>query len=188
MFIENFQDTYERPSTPETLKTIRQKYDESLRDYLTYFYNTRNAIPYIQDIEIINAFCDGVSDIKIVEEIALKKPKMVVDLLVVTDVCIEASEARARLLKSQGNGTSRKKQDREVNTPDRGDRKDRGDRGYRGKQSSEQKEKRPLRRPDDAEKWCEIYRTSGHDLNECKIFLDQKKAPPPPTLMPQEPG
>jgi hypothetical protein len=48
MFIGNFQDIYERPSTAETLKTI----------------NARNAISYIQDIEIINAFCDGVSDIK----------------------------------------------------------------------------------------------------------------------------
>jgi hypothetical protein len=53
-----------------------------------------NAIPYIQDIEIINAFCDGVSDIKTVEEIVMKKPKMVADLLVVVDVCIEASEAQ----------------------------------------------------------------------------------------------
>jgi hypothetical protein len=58
------------------------------------FYNTRNAIPYIQDIEIINAFCDGVSNLKTVEEIAMKKPKMVADLLAVTNVCNEASKAR----------------------------------------------------------------------------------------------
>jgi hypothetical protein len=42
-----------------------------------YFCNARNAIPYIQDIEIINTFCDGVSDIKNVEDIAMKKPKTV---------------------------------------------------------------------------------------------------------------
>jgi fructose 1,6-bisphosphatase len=57
------------------------------------FYNVRNAIPYIQDIEIINAFRDGVIDIKTVEEIIMKKPKTVADLLAVVDVCIEASEA-----------------------------------------------------------------------------------------------
>jgi hypothetical protein len=39
------------------------------------FCNARNTIPYIQDIEIINAFRDGVSDLKTVEEIAMKKPK-----------------------------------------------------------------------------------------------------------------
>jgi hypothetical protein len=69
-----------------------------------------------------------------VEEIVMKKPKMVVDLPAVIDVCIEASKARARLLKTRGKGTSRKKEDREVNIADQGDRKDRGDRGYCGMQ------------------------------------------------------
>jgi hypothetical protein len=187
MFIRNLQGTYEQPSIANTLKTIRQKHDDSLQDYVKCFCNTRNAIPYIQDIEIINAFHDGVSDIKTVEEIAMKKPKTVVDLLTVVDVCIEASEARVRLLESWGKGTSRKKDDREVNTADRGDRRAWGHRRYRSKQSSEQKEKRPFRHPDDAEKWCEIHRTMGHDLEECKIFLDQKKMPPPVALAPQEP-
>jgi hypothetical protein len=179
MFIRNFQGTYESPSTAETLKTIRKKHDESLQDYVKRFCNARNAIPYIQDIEIINAFHDGVSDIKIVEEIAMKKLKTVADLLAVTNVCIEAFEARAWLLESWGKGTLRKKDDREVNT-DRGDHKDWGDHGYHGKPSS--KEKRPFQRLDDAEKCCEIHRTVGHDLEECKNFLDRKKMPPPVAL------
>jgi hypothetical protein len=47
MFIGNFQGTYERSSTIETLKTIKQKHDESLWDYVKYFCNARNAITYI---------------------------------------------------------------------------------------------------------------------------------------------
>jgi hypothetical protein len=101
-----------------------------------YFCNTRNAIPYIQDIKIINDFHDGVSDIKTVEEITMKKSKTVAGLLIVTDVCIEASEAWVRLLESRGKGTSKKKEDREVNIADQGDHKDRGDHGYHSKQSS----------------------------------------------------
>jgi hypothetical protein len=54
-----------------------------------------------------------------VKEIAMKKPKMVADLLAVADICIEASKARARLLKSCGKGPSRKRDDREVNTVER---------------------------------------------------------------------
>jgi hypothetical protein len=90
MFTGYFQGTYEHPSTTETLKTIRQEHDESLWDYVKHFCNSRNAIPYIQDIEIINAFRDRVSDIKIIEEIAMKKPKMVADLFAVVDVYIDA--------------------------------------------------------------------------------------------------
>jgi hypothetical protein len=58
-----------------------------------HFCITGNAILYNQDIEIINAFCEGVSDIKTVEEIIMKKPIMVGNLLAVTDVCIEELEA-----------------------------------------------------------------------------------------------
>jgi hypothetical protein len=72
--------------------------------------NARNAIPHIQDIKIINAFYDGVSDIKTVEEIIMKNPKTVADLLAVADVCIKALEARAQLLESRNKGHPKKKQ------------------------------------------------------------------------------
>jgi hypothetical protein len=47
MFIGNFQGMYEQPYTAETLKTIKQKHDESLQDYVKHFCNVRNAIPYV---------------------------------------------------------------------------------------------------------------------------------------------
>jgi hypothetical protein len=47
MFIRNIQVTYERLSTAETLKTIKQKHNKSLRDYVKHFCNDRNAISYI---------------------------------------------------------------------------------------------------------------------------------------------
>jgi hypothetical protein len=115
----------------------------------------------------------------------MKKPKTVVNLLTVTDVCIEASEAQAQLLESRGNGPSKKKQDnREVNMTDHGDPGDRGDRGdheyrrNRQQQSSYHKKKSRFHRSADVEKWCEIHRTARHDLKECKTFLDHKKMPP----------
>jgi hypothetical protein len=106
MFIGNFQGTFK------------------------HFCNVKNAIPNIQDIEIINAFRDGVSDIKTVKEIDIKKSKTVADLLAVADICIEAFEAWAQLLESRGKGSSRKKEFWEVNTADRGDQKDHGGHRY----------------------------------------------------------
>jgi hypothetical protein len=88
------------------------------------FSNARNVISYIQYIEIINAIHDRVSDIKTVEEIAMKKPKIVADMLAVTDVCTEAFEAWTRLLEYRGKETSMKKDDHEVNTADRSGCKD----------------------------------------------------------------
>jgi hypothetical protein len=133
-----------------------------------HFCNTRNAIPNIQDIEIINAFRDGVIDIKTVEEITMKKPKIMSDLLEVIDICIEASEARARLLDARNKGPTKKKQqeDREVNAIDRGNQK---------QPHADQKERRLFRHPADAEKWCKIHRTIGHDLEECRTYLVCKK-------------
>jgi hypothetical protein len=36
-------------------------------------------------------------------------------------------------------------------------------------------------------KWCEIHRTAGHDLIECKTFLDCKKMPSLAAPVAQEP-
>jgi hypothetical protein len=63
----------------------------------------------------------------------MKKPKTMVNLLVVADVCIKASEAQARLLESHGKGPTKKRQDdREVNTTNHENHGDRGDREYHG--------------------------------------------------------
>jgi hypothetical protein len=96
IFIGNFQGTYERPSIAKTLKTIKQKHDDSLRDYVNHFCNARNDI---QDIKIINAFYDGVSDLKTVKEIAMKKSKTVADLLV---VCSTSGVSWQRVIKKKG--------------------------------------------------------------------------------------
>jgi hypothetical protein len=112
-----------------------------------------------------------ISDLKTVGKIVTKKPKTVVDLLAVTDVCIEASEARAQLLESHGTTLSKKKQDnRKVNTTDCGDHRDRRDHGNRQQQPTKQKERRLFLRTADVEKWCEIYRTDEHNLKSAGLF------------------
>jgi hypothetical protein len=41
-------------------------------------------------------------------------------------------------------------------------------------------------RPADVEKWCDIHRTIGHDLEECGTFVDRKKMSPLVAPVPQE--
>jgi hypothetical protein len=84
----------------------------------------------LRKIKILNAFHDRVGDIKTVEEITMKKDKMVDDLLAVANVCIMASEARAQLPESRNKGPSKKKlqEDWEVNTTNHRDRDNRGNR------------------------------------------------------------
>jgi hypothetical protein len=91
----------------EAVKTIKKKPDEILRNFIKHFCNTKKAIPHIQDIKIINASRDGVTDLKTVEEIAMKKPKMVVDLLPIVNECIEASKVRAQFFDNRGKGSKK---------------------------------------------------------------------------------
>jgi hypothetical protein len=75
---------------------------------MKYFCNTRNVISYIQDIEIINAFRDEVSDIKTVEEIAMKKPRTVADMLVVVDMSLSLSKPGLDFLSPAARGLQRR--------------------------------------------------------------------------------
>jgi hypothetical protein len=100
------------------------------------------------------------------------RSKIVVDLLTVADICNEDSEPRAHLLDSRNKGSTKKKkkkqEDREVNAVDHRNQK---------QQPANQKEKILFYHFADAEKWCEICRIIGHDLEECKTYLDHKKMP-----------
>ena len=85
------------PPTSETLRQLKQKHDESLKDFMTRFYKVRNEITEIEDIEVILAFKDAIRDVKTVEMVAERKPKTVAELLSVAEQCVEMAEARSRL-------------------------------------------------------------------------------------------
>jgi hypothetical protein len=152
-----------------------------------HFYNARNAIPYIQDIKVINVFRDGVGDIKIVEEISIKSLKWWSICLQLLMFALKALRLNPVSLNHATRGPPRKKQqdNQEVNTADHGDH---GNRRNRQQQPAKQKEKRLFRRHDDAEKWCEIHHTIWHNLEECKTFLDRMKMSAPQVVQEQRRG
>jgi hypothetical protein len=59
------------------------------------------------------------------------------------------------------------------------------DHGNQKQPPTDQKERRSFCYPADAKKLCEIYRTTRHDLEECRTYLDCKKMPEKPAT--QEP-
>lgn len=70
-----------------------------------------NVIPNIQEIKVINACCDGVTDVTTIERVAIMKSKTMAQLLAITNECVEVSEARYHLEKGKG---KKKHKDQEV--------------------------------------------------------------------------
>ena len=48
-----------QPGTKYDLEKLHQSYEESLRDFIRHFSETRNSIPSIIDIKAIAAFTKG---------------------------------------------------------------------------------------------------------------------------------
>ena len=55
-FIDNYITTFERPGTKHDLARVTQGSDESLREYICCFAESRYSIPNITEMEVINAF------------------------------------------------------------------------------------------------------------------------------------
>jgi hypothetical protein len=70
-FVANFMPTYERPATKNDLKAVRQYKGEMLCQYIQCFSQMRNKIPRISNEEVISAFSEGVSNIKMREKLSV---------------------------------------------------------------------------------------------------------------------
>lgn len=134
----------------KTLNNVHQKHKETLKEYVRQFCTIWNSIPHIQDIEVINAFREGVTDGPTVDRLALKKPKTVGQLLAIANGCIEMAEARSLL---EGGNGKKKNDDREVHVTGSGAEASGGH----------------VKRPKGVEKWCSIHHSISHDLSECYV-------------------
>jgi hypothetical protein len=87
--------TYERPTTKNDLKAVRQYKGETLRQYIQRFSQMRNKIPRISNEEVISTFSMGVSDIKMREKLSVNDElTSVVRLFEIADHCAKAEEGR----------------------------------------------------------------------------------------------
>ena len=56
VFTDNYMATCTRPGTKHNLNRIYQKLPELLRSYIRQFFEMRNSIPNIMEVEVITAF------------------------------------------------------------------------------------------------------------------------------------
>ena len=98
-FVANFQGTRDRPPATGDLCCIKQQPRDTLQKYIQCFNIVRLKIPKVTDEAIISGFSDGVSDIKMKEELAIHEDLCTsLELFNLATKCARAEEGRLSLL------------------------------------------------------------------------------------------
>jgi hypothetical protein len=154
--------TYERPTTKNDLKVVRQYKGETLRQYIQRFSQMRNKIPRISNEEVISAFSTGVSDIKMREKLSVNDElTSVVRLFEIADRCSKAEEGRLFMhnlpeaLPPKPNSKDPKRKEAAVLAAEPEHKQHRGDRSERDKGQ---------RRC-----YCILHKKDTHNTDDCWI-------------------
>jgi hypothetical protein len=94
-FTANFESAYARPGNETDLHAVQQRPWESLRSFIQRFSQVRNTIPRISNVSVVVAFCQGVRDEKMLEELTTHDIQNVSTLFSLADKCARAAEGRA---------------------------------------------------------------------------------------------
>lgn len=81
IFVGNFEGTYERPGNLWDLKNCQQKPRESLQEYIWRFSKECNAVPNVEDADVIGAFLSGTTCESLVHKLGHKVPQTTKELL-----------------------------------------------------------------------------------------------------------
>ena len=84
---------YDRPGKEDDLHRMKQKTNETLRQYIKRFSQVRNSIPEIAESSVIQAFKAGLRNRRFTEDIAINPPRTTVELFDTADKYAAASEA-----------------------------------------------------------------------------------------------
>jgi hypothetical protein len=80
VFIDNFQGAITRASTRHDLAQCKQERNELLRSYTRRFFDVRATIANILEEDIIDCFCNGITDPGIYRDFGRSRPKTVAGL------------------------------------------------------------------------------------------------------------
>ena len=98
-FIANSQGNRDRPLAAGDLRRVKQQPGETLQKYIQRFNNVRLNIPKVTDKAIISAFSDGIHDVKMKEELAIREDSCTtLELFNIATKCARAEEGCLSLL------------------------------------------------------------------------------------------
>jgi hypothetical protein len=80
VFIDNFQGAITRAGTHHDLAQCKQERNELLRSYTRCFFDVRATIANISEEDIIDYFCNGLTDPGIYRDFVRNRPKTVAGL------------------------------------------------------------------------------------------------------------
>ncbi|XP_073353719.1 uncharacterized protein [Aegilops tauschii subsp. strangulata] len=99
-FIANFQGTRNRALTINDLWRVKQRPGETLRKYIQHFTHVCLKIPKASDETIISAFTEGVTNVKMSEELTIHDDLCTaLEMFNLADKCARAEEGHLSLLK-----------------------------------------------------------------------------------------
>jgi hypothetical protein len=92
-FIGNFKSTYRRLASTEELKACTQKSGETIHSYIQWWSIIKNSAKDVSGERAIDAFTQGLHRADFIEEMGLIKPKIVAELMEVSNRFTDGEDA-----------------------------------------------------------------------------------------------
>jgi hypothetical protein len=93
LFTTNYQAAYNRPGNTHHLARVRMRCDETLGEYINYYFENRNTLAGVKDEDIITYYKKGVTNINLFEKIHEADAHTIADLMAYVDKLVNTQDA-----------------------------------------------------------------------------------------------
>ncbi|CAO2210141.1 unnamed protein product [Urochloa humidicola] len=92
LFTSNYHGTYERPGSKRLLSQLRQRKNETLREFIQRFSKKRNSIPFVDERDVITAFHRGIANGVMINRWIYRPPRTVNEMFTVANSWADGEE------------------------------------------------------------------------------------------------
>jgi hypothetical protein len=89
----NYQATYNRPGNTHHLARVRMRHDETLCEYTNRYFENRNTLAGVKDLDVIAYHKKGITNIKLFEKIHEADAHTIGDLMAYVDKLVDTQDA-----------------------------------------------------------------------------------------------